>query len=85
VREAEKLQAEMALLDRLLQAEMAHLQELDEKRRLITDGIADIQGPSEIWEDYIAEIDDVIRIARSRVDALARHRDETQRTLQGVH
>lgn len=84
VTEAERLRAELSLAEHLLQAEMNHLEELAEKRRLIADGIAEIEAPSEMWEQYIDEVDGAIGMARARIEALASLRDETRMRLDGV-
>jgi chromosome segregation ATPase len=82
--EAERLQAEIDLAEALLRTELAQLQELEEKRRIITDGIAEIDGPSELWEHYIDEIDGSIAAARQRVEELTTLRDESLVNLQGI-
>lgn len=80
--EDEKLQAEIDLADALLRAEASHLQELEEKRRLIADGIADLQVPSELWERYLHEVDQQIDLAGARLDQLQRLRDQTQAQME---
>lgn len=82
--ETQRLQAELDLAERVLRSEMSHLQELEEKRRLIADGIAEISAPSELWERYLEEIDTAARMARTRIDELAELRDTAQARLQGI-
>lgn len=82
--EAEKLQAELDLAEALLRAEAAHLQELEEKRRMIADGIAELEAPSELWEQYQEEIDRQIDLAGTRLDQLQRLRDQTKLQLDEV-
>lgn len=74
--ETENLRAELALVDELLRAEMSHLQELEEKRRLIGDGVAELRAPSELWEQYVEEVDRQIDVAGTRLEHLQRLRDE---------
>ena len=71
-------QAELNLVDTLLRAEIAHLQELEEKRRMIADGVAVLNAPSEMWEQYLGEVDQQIDVAGSRLDQLQRLRDQMQ-------
>jgi hypothetical protein len=82
--EAEKLQAELDLAEALLRAEAGHLQELEEKRRMIADGIAELEAPSDLWERYLAEIDRQVEIAGTRLDQLQRLRDQTRLQLEEV-
>lgn len=71
-------QAELTLVDTLLRSEIAHLQELEEKRRMIADGVAALEAPSEMWEQYLEEVDQQIDVAGTRLDQLQRLRDELQ-------
>lgn len=80
--EDEKLRAEIELCDALLRAEAAHLQELEEKRRMISDGVGELEVPSQMWERYLAEVDRQIEIAGSRLDQLQRLRDQTLAQLE---
>lgn len=82
--ERERLQAELDLAEALLRTEAGQLQELEEKRRMLADGVAEIKAPSELWERYLQEVDDAITAVRARIAELATLRDETLRQLQGV-
>ena len=79
--ESEKLRAEIELAEALLRTEASQLEELGEKRRLIVDGIAELQGPSEMWATYVADVDAMIAMTRARIDELMTLRDESQARL----
>lgn len=81
VEESEKLQRELRLVEALLQTEANLLQELQEKRRLIVDGVSELVAPSALWEDYLEEVDAAIAIAERRVESLAELRDRAEAQL----
>ncbi|SDG01821.1 hypothetical protein SAMN05216241_104139 [Limimonas halophila] len=80
--ERARLNAELALTEQLLRTETQHLQELDEKRRLITDGLADLSAPSGMWEHYLDEIDQAMIAARNRIDELDYLREDIRSHLE---
>lgn len=71
-------QKELVLIDALLRAEIAHLQELEEKRRMIADGVAELEAPSEMWEQYLDEVDQQTDVSGARLEQLQRLRDQLQ-------
>jgi len=79
------LNAEVELAEALLRTEANQLQELAEKRRLIVDGIAELEVPSEVWEAYIRDIDAMIAMTQARMDELATLRDEVRARLAMRH
>lgn len=68
--EADRMRAELELAEAVLRGEANQLQELAEKRRLVVDGLSEISAPSEMWEQYLEEIDDAIATAQRRIEAL---------------
>jgi septal ring factor EnvC (AmiA/AmiB activator) len=82
--EAEKLQAELDLVEQLLRAESSHLQELQEKRRMIAEGLRELEAPSDLWARYVEEIDGQIEIAGTRLEDLQRLREATRAQLAEV-
>ena len=74
-REFERLQAELNLAEALLRTESSQLAELEEKRRMLADGIAEIEAPSELWDRYLQEVDDAIAALRARIAELAERVD----------
>ncbi len=78
VEESEKLQQELRLVEALLQSEINMLQELHEKRRLIVDGLAEIEAPSALWEEYLQEVDANLGIAEQRVASLSELRERAE-------
>lgn len=80
--ERARLNAELDLTEQLLRTESQHLQELDEKRRLIVDGVSDLSAPSGMWEHYLDEIDQAMMAARNRIDELDHLREEIRSHLE---
>ena len=80
--ERERLEAELALTEHLLRAESQHVQELGEKRRLITDGLAELSTASDLWDHYLDEIDDALAAARNRIDELDYLREDIRSRLE---
>jgi hypothetical protein len=84
VSERERLQAELDLAEMLLRVESGQLQELEEKRCMLANGIAGLEAPSELWARYLQEVDEAIAAGRERIAELATLRDETLKQLHGV-
>lgn len=81
VEESENVRRELRLVEALLQSEANMLQELHEKRRLIVDGLAEIDAPSALWEEYLQEVDASVDIAERRVASLTELHERAEAQL----